>query len=95
MVKADVIPWSAPPEFLDRWYGDQIRQAGYNCPQVKSIELKPLDDPAYKDMAWGDQNPLLVTCNNSKRFVVAQAPKRSLHDTKPLPPPPAIRVRPL
>jgi hypothetical protein len=95
IARADVIPWSAPPEFLDRDYGNQIREAGYDCPQIKSVESRPLEDPAYKDMAWGEQNPLLFTCTNSKRFVVAQPPKRPLHSEEPLPPPPAVRVRPL
>jgi hypothetical protein len=95
MAEADVLPWSASPEFLDRWYGNQIREAGYDCPQVKSVEPKPSADPAHKDMIWGDQRPLLVTCNNSKRFLVAQPPKRLLNSPKPVPPPPAVRVKPL
>jgi hypothetical protein len=90
---ADVPPWSGPPEFLDRIYGEQIRQHGYDCPRVTRADVTA--DAAYRDMRWDSQNPLLITCNNDKRFIVAVPPKRPLHSQEPTPPAPAEQIRPL
>jgi hypothetical protein len=91
VAKADVPPWSGPPKLLDEIYGKQIREAGHDCPQVTSAT--PTSDAQYKAMIWGNQEPLLVTCNNNRHFVVAQPPKRPINSPDPLPPAPSERIR--
>jgi hypothetical protein len=89
IVRADIPP---PRDLVLRELADAIKKAGYECPGVNNAV--PAAAPLGDDMVWGDVRPQLVTCDNGKKFLVAQSP-RSRPWLPPPPPPPAITVKPI
>jgi len=65
MASAQSIP---PPGFHERELAQIIRQAGYDCRTVESIDISPSPDPAFDTM-----RPEVATCSNKKKFLVVKS----------------------
>ena len=52
----------------ERELGQIIRQAGYDCREVESIEVKVSPDPAFDSL-----RPEVAICKNGKKFLVAKS----------------------
>jgi hypothetical protein len=89
--RADIPP---PPDVVQRQFADTIRQAGHDCTAVTSFN-HGTTSPDGDALVWGGQRPALAICSNGKRFLVAVPPPRPNFRPPPLPPPPAVRVKPL
>ena len=57
-----------PPSDRERELGLIIRQAGYDCPLVASIDVIP--DPP---LGWEVLRPEVAVCVNGKRYLVAKS----------------------
>jgi hypothetical protein len=57
-----------PPGYRERELALTIRQAGYDCPQVESIDVANIQEPG-----WESFRPEVALCNNGKRFLVAKS----------------------
>src|SRR5712675_1887219 len=53
----------SPPGVHERELAQIIRQAGYDCREVESIEVKVSPDPAFDSL-----RPEVATCKNGKSF---------------------------
>jgi hypothetical protein len=58
----------APPGVRERELAQIIRQAGYDCRTVESIEMSPSPDPALDTMRLE-----VATCSNKRKFLVAKS----------------------
>ena len=65
MASAQTIP---PPGFHERELAQIIRQAGFDCRAVESVEVSPSPDPAFDTM-----RPEVATCSNKKKFLVVKS----------------------
>src|SRR5215472_10447390 len=58
----------SPPGVHERELAQIIRQAGYDCREVESIEVAVNPDPAFESL-----RPEIAICKNGKRFLVAKS----------------------
>jgi len=58
----------SPPGFHERELAQIIRQAGYDCREVESIEIKVSPDPAFDSL-----RPEVATCKSGKKFLVTKS----------------------
>src|SRR5229473_7129733 len=58
----------SPPGVRERELAQIIRQAGYDCREFESIEVKASPDPAFDSL-----RPEVATCKNGKKFLVAKS----------------------
>jgi hypothetical protein len=58
----------APPGVHERELAQIIRQAGYDCREVESIEARASPDPAFDSL-----RPEVAICKNGKKFLVAKS----------------------
>ena len=58
----------APPRAHQLELAQIIRQAGYECRAVESIDTQPSPDPAFATML-----PEIATCSNGKKFLVVKS----------------------
>ena len=58
----------SPPGVHERELAQIIRQAGYDCREVESIEVKVSPDPAFDSL-----RPEVATCKNGKKFLVTKS----------------------
>jgi hypothetical protein len=58
----------SPPGAHERELAQIIRQAGYDCREVESIEVTVNPDPAFDSL-----RPEVATCKNGKKFLVAKS----------------------
>jgi hypothetical protein len=72
----------SPPGVHERELAQIIRQAGYDCREVESIEVTVNPDPAFDSL-----RPEVAVCKNGKKFLVAKS-GRGGQDARPI-------VRPL
>src|SRR5258706_13244994 len=56
------------PGVHERELAQIIRQAGYDCREIESIEVKVSPDPAFDSL-----RPEEATCKNGKKFLVAKS----------------------
>jgi len=56
------------PGVHERELAQIIRQAGYDCREIESIEVKVSPDPAFDSL-----RPEVATCKNGKKFLVAKS----------------------
>ena len=57
-----------PPGVHERELAQIIRQAGYDCREVESIEVTVNPDPAFDSL-----RPEVATCKNGKKFLIAKS----------------------
>jgi hypothetical protein len=58
----------SPPGVHERELAQIIRQAGYDCGEVESIEITVNPDPAFDSL-----RPEVATCKNGRKFLVAKS----------------------
>jgi hypothetical protein len=58
----------SPPGVHERELAQIIRQAGYDCREVESIEVTVNPDPAFDSL-----RPEVATCKNGKKFLIAKS----------------------
>jgi hypothetical protein len=58
----------SPPGVHERELAQIIRQAGYDCREVESIEVTVNPDPAFESL-----RPEVAICKNGKKFLVAKS----------------------
>jgi hypothetical protein len=56
------------PGVHEREIAQIIRQAGYDCREVESVEVKVSPDPAFDSL-----RPEVAICRNGKKFLVAKS----------------------
>jgi hypothetical protein len=56
------------PGLHERELAQIIRQAGYDCGAVESIDVSPSPDPAFESM-----RPEIATCSNKRKFLVVKS----------------------
>ncbi len=59
---------ATPPGYRERALALIIRQAGYDCPQVESIEVATAPEPG-----WESFRQEVALCKNGKKFLVAKS----------------------
>jgi|SRR5215472_12555117 len=58
----------SPPGVHERELAQIIRQAGYDCREVESIQVTVNPDPAFDSL-----RPEVAICRNGKKFLVAKS----------------------
>jgi len=58
----------SPPSVHERELAQIIRQAGYDCREVESIEVIVNPDPAFESL-----RPEVAICKNGKKFLVTRS----------------------
>jgi hypothetical protein len=59
---------TAPPLAHQLELAQMIRQAGYDCRAVESVNTSPSPDPAFETL-----RPEVATCSNGKKFLVVRS----------------------
>jgi hypothetical protein len=57
-----------PPGLHERELAQIIRQAGYDCGAVETIDVSPSPDPAFASM-----RPEVATCSNKRKFLIVRS----------------------
>jgi len=60
----------SPAGSAERELAQAIRQAGYDCPGIASVEVVPSPQP---DSIWQGPRPEVAVCRNGKRYLVARS----------------------
>jgi|SRR5215470_3287286 len=58
----------SPPGVHERELAQIIRQAGYDCREVESVEVTVSPDPAFDSL-----RPEVAICSNGKKFLIAKS----------------------
>ena len=58
---------AAPPRAHQLELAQIIRQAGYECRAVESVQTQPNPDPAFATLV-----PEVATCSNGKKFLIVK-----------------------
>ena len=75
-----------PPGYHERELAQIIRQSGYDCSEVASVEATTAPDPAFESF-----RPEVATCKNGKRFLVMKSGRGGINARPIVSPLPADR----